>query len=119
MTAAYPDNQEWISELVTYIRSGIDAKPGGKKRHSFSLFYYWLALTDVNMAVAQPEIERYLGILLNTITRSSSYNIDYDKMYNPINVYIVRNLVSRLEKYSYIKTIEGYEGKDGRFHFDF
>ena len=118
LAAAFPNEEEWISTLTESIRGEIDNKPNGKKRHSFTTFYYWLTLTDINLPIAISEIKRYEPILVHHLSRSASYNLEYDKIYNPIAIYIVRNCLARLPEYHHIKEIEGYAGSDGRFHFD-
>ena len=118
LAAAFPNEEEWISMLVENIRDEIDNKPRGKKRHSGTTFYYWLTLTDIDLPIAISEIKRYESLLVHHLTRSCSYNIEYDKIYNPVAIYIVRNCLARLPEYYHIKDIEGYAGSDGRFHFD-
>jgi len=119
LAAAFPNEEEWMSMLVESIREEIGNKPKGKKRHSGTTFYYWLTLTDIELPVAISEIKRYESRLVNQLTRSYSYQNAYDKVYNPIAKYIIRNCLARLPGYHHIKEIEGYAGSDGRFHFDF
>lgn len=119
LAAAFPDEREWISKLIEGIRSEIDNKPKGKKRHSGTTFYYWLTLTDIDSPTTISEIRRYEPLLVHHLSRSYSYNIEYDKLYNPIAKYIARNCLACLPEYHHIKNIEGYPGSDGRFHFDF
>ena len=119
LATAFPDEEEWISTLTESIRDEIDNKPKGKKRHSGTTFYYWLTLTDVQAPIAISEIKRYESLLIHHLSRSYSYQNAYDRVYNPIAKYIVRNCLARLPEYQHIKGIEGYAGSDGRFHFDF
>ncbi|MEN6355700.1 MAG: hypothetical protein ABFD83_01300 [Armatimonadota bacterium] len=119
LAGAFPEEEEWINKLTQGIRGEIDNKPKGKKRHSGTTFYYWLTLTDIDLPIAISEIKRYEPVLVHHLTRSYSYNIEYDKLYNPIAKYIVRNCLARLPEYNHIREIEGYAGGDGRFHFDF
>jgi hypothetical protein len=115
---AFPDEEEWISMLLENIGEEIDNKPNGKKRHSFTTFYYWLTLTDIQLPMAVSEIERYRTALVKVISRTYTYTSEYDRLYNPIAGYIVRNCLARLPEYHHIKDIQGHAGSDGRFRFD-
>lgn len=119
MATVFPIEEEWIGRLTDGIRGEIDNKPRGKKRHSGTTFYYWLTLTDIDSSLATSEIKRYEPLLVHHLSRSCSYNLEYDKVYNPIAIYIIRNCLARLPEYHHIKDLEGYVGNDGRFHFDF
>jgi len=119
LATAFPNEVEWVSMLVENIRDEIDNKPGGKKRHSGTTFYYWLTLTDIYQPIAVSEIKRYEPLLVHALSRSYSYSNDQDRLYNPIAKYIARNCLARLPEYKQIQGIEGYVGGDGRFHFDF
>ncbi len=119
LATVFPNEKDWITLLTKGIRDEIDNKPNGVKRRSGIYFYYWLTLTDIDLPIADIEIKRYQPDLVHTISRSSSYNLEYDKLFNPIAVYIARNCLSRLPEYNHIKEIEGYAGSDGRFHFDY
>lgn len=119
LATAFPHEEAWMSLLVEKIRDEIGNKPKGKKRHSATTFYYWLTLTDLHLPVAVSEIERYKASLIHMLSRSYSYNTAYDKLYNPIAGYIVRNCLARLPEYHYVNELEGYARSDGRYHFDF
>lgn len=119
LAAAFPGEEGWITMLVEGIRGEIDNKPGGRKRHSGTTFYYWLTLTDIELPIAVTEVKRYEPLLIHALSRSYSYSTDHDRLYNPIAKYIARNCLARLPEYQHIRAIEGYVGGDGRFHFDF
>lgn len=119
LAAAFPGEEEWITNLTARISDEIDDKPRGKKRHSGTTFYYWLTLTDIELPIALSEIKRYEPILARRLGKSCSYQNAYDKVYNPIAMYIARNCLARLPEYRHVKSIEGYAGRDGRFRFDF
>jgi len=119
LATAFPDEEEWIGTLTENIRDEIDNKPKGKRRRWGTTFYYWLTLTDVQVPTAISEIRRYEALLVRHLSRSYSYQNAYDRVYNPIAKYIVRNCLARLPEYQHIRGIEGHEGNDGRFHFDF
>ena len=118
LATAFPNEAEWIRMLTEKVGSEIGNKPNGKKRHSFTTFYYWLTLTDIDLPVASLEIRRHESRLVHQINRSCSYKIDYDRLYNPIALYIVRNCLTKLPEYCHIREFQGHEGDDGRFHFE-
>lgn len=117
LTAAFPDEKEWITMLMNKISDEIDIKPDGVKKRTGIFLYYWLTLSDMDSPMADIEIERYKSELEKIISRSVNYNSEYDKLFNPISIYIARNCLSRFSYYSHIKEIEGRIGNDGRFHF--
>lgn len=119
---AYPDEIEWMQKLINGIRTHLF----DKKRHSGVVFYYWLALSELSYQISQPEIERFSVkcdeqtkqySLLNMVQKSFVMNSDHDKYASPFGAYVIRNCLSRLSEFSYMKSIEPYISEnDGRLH---
>jgi hypothetical protein len=58
-------------------------------------------------------------ILLQQLGKSYVMNSENDKYINVLAKYILRNCLSRLEEFEYIKESEPFVSeKDGRLHFD-
>ena len=122
LSTVYPNEIEWMQKLI----DGIKAHLLEKKRHSGTIFYYWLTLSELPISVSQPEIERFSVkcdqyterySLLNLIKKSFVMNSNHDKYASPFGMYVIRNCLSRLDKYAYLKHTEPYiSEKDGRLH---
>lgn len=90
-----------------------------KKRHSGTTFYYRLVLSELPLTIALPEIKRMKDKLLQQLHKSYVANSENDKYVNILDKYILRNCLSRLPEFAYIKDRVPYiSSKDGRIHFD-
>ncbi|MCL2774896.1 MAG: helix-turn-helix transcriptional regulator [Oscillospiraceae bacterium] len=115
LTAAFPNEIEWINKLINGISEKMDAPSNGGKRRSGVYLYYWLALSDLDLPIADGEIKRYCPELEKIAAKRVSYDSEYDKLFNPISLYISRNCLSRFAGHSHIKESEGSVGDDGKF----
>ena len=116
LAAAAQHENEWIkSRIDNYNRHCQD-----KKRPWFSLWYYWLCLSELPFDIAYPEIEKYKGEILNRLTyKSFVMNSENDKIIHPVLLCILRNILSKYPEYEYIKERQPYVNhKDGRLYFD-
>ena len=101
------------------IIDGINTHFEDKKRHSDTAFYYRLVLSELPLTIALPEIKRMKDKLLQQLHKSYVANSEYDKHVNTLDKYILRNCLSRLPEFAYIKDRVPYiSAKDGRIHFD-
>ena len=111
------------AQEVAWIKSRIDnynRHASDKKRPWFSLWYYWLCLSELPFEIAKPEIEKHKYEMINWLTNKSCVmNSDNDKMIHPVLICILRNVLSRYPEYEYIKERQPYVNKkDGRLYFD-
>ena len=126
LTAAAPDETEWIkSRIDNFNRHYKD-----KKRPWFSLWYYWLCLSELSYDLSYcgksydnlvySEIEKYKDELLNWLTNKSLVmNSENDKRIHPVIFCILRNILSNYPEYAYIKIRQPYiSDKDGRLYFN-
>ena len=126
LTAAAPDETEWIkSRIDNFNRHYKD-----KKRPWFSLWYYWLCLSELSYDLSYcgksydnlvySEIEKYKDELLNWLTNKSLVmNSENDKRIHPVIFCILRNILSNYPEYAYIKIRQPYiNDKDGRLYFN-
>lgn len=107
---------EWIkSRMDNYNRHF-----GDKKRPWFSMWYYWLCLSEMPFDIAFPEIEKYKDDIRNRLTNKSYVmNSENDKQIHPVILCILRNILSKYPEYEYIKEHQPYVNeKDGRLYFD-
>ncbi|MDR0883038.1 MAG: hypothetical protein LBN05_00270 [Oscillospiraceae bacterium] len=116
LATAAPEDNAWMqNRMDNYNRHAAD-----KKRPSFSLWYYWLCLSDLPFELAAPEIEKYEPQMLPWLTtKSCVMNSERDKTVHPVIICSLRNCLCRLPEYAHIKDIQPYVSeKDGRLHFD-
>ena len=121
LAAAAPDDRAWIKKLLTFFNRHMDEKLllKGKGVHGNVLWYYWLCLSELPFEVAEQEIVRYKNKIISQINRSSVMNSENDKINHPVMICVIRNTLSRLPEYAYIKNRLPYvSDKDGRLHFD-
>jgi hypothetical protein len=90
-----------------------------KKRHSGTMFYLWLTISELPIALARPEIEKDMNILTNALQKSYVLNSELDRYINLQCKYILRNCLSRLQQYEYLQHRKPYVSeRDGRLHFN-
>lgn len=91
-----------------------------KKRPWYANWYYWLCLSELPLAIAESEIEKYKADMLNWLyNKSCVMNSEHDKTVHPVLMCILRNTVAKYPEYMYIKDRQSYVSeKDGRLHFD-
>jgi hypothetical protein len=121
LAAAAPDDDEWINKLLAFFKMNMDEKLmlRGKGVHGNVLWYYWLCLSELPLKFAEPEIRRYEDRIISQLSRSSVMNSENDRTNHPVMICAIRNALSRLSEYAYIKGREPYIcEKDGRLHFD-
>ncbi|MDF2685745.1 MAG: hypothetical protein K0S55_926 [Clostridia bacterium] len=121
---AFPGDTQWINKLI----QGIKEHLFDKKRHSGTIFYYWLSLSELPFEIARSEIERFSVkcdpttekySLQSNLCKSYVMNSEHDKYASPLGKYILRNCLARLDEYSYLKDRQPYVNeKDGRLYFD-
>lgn len=115
LAIAAPEDSEWIlSRIDNYNRHREE-----KKRPWFCLWYFWLCLSELPFHLAQPEIEKYKGEMLNWLTNKSCVmHSETDKTIHPVILCMLRNTLARYPEYEYMKDRQPYiDEKDGRLHF--
>ncbi|MDD4492812.1 MAG: hypothetical protein PHV32_00435 [Eubacteriales bacterium] len=115
LSVAFIDEKEWIDLLIKHISKNIKTLPNGKKRNSLSTYYFWLCLSEIESEISLSEIEKYESLLINQTSRSVSYQIEFDKIYNPLALYTARNCLGCLPNHADIMLKEGYETENGRY----
>jgi hypothetical protein len=121
LSATAPDDAMWINKLIAFFKRHMDEKLTlkGKGVHGNVLWYYWLCLSELPIALAEPEILRYKDRIIGQLSRSCVMNSENDKTNHPVMICAIRNALSRLPEYAYIKGRQPYlSDKDGRLHFD-
>ena len=107
---------EWIKKLVTYFNK----YNGETYRHGNTVWYYWLCLSEMQSEIALPEIQKYKNEFINRLSNKSCVmNNENNQVHNPVLYCVLRNCLSRLPEYAYIKDRQPYVNeKDGRLYFD-
>lgn len=115
LCAAAPGDLEWIQSRV----DNYNRHAGEKKRPWFSLWYFWLCLSEMPMEVAGAEIARHREALERQLRRSCVMNSEQDRAVHPVILCMLRNLMSRLPEYNWLKG-RGVvvSPKDGRLRLD-
>jgi hypothetical protein len=116
LASAAPGENMWIqSRIDNYNRHCSE-----KKRPSFSVWYFWLCLSEIPFDIAKPETEKYKAVMLNwLLNKSCVMNSEHDKTIHPVLFCMLRNNLSRFTEFEYIKDRQPYvSDKDGRLHFE-
>lgn len=99
LCAAVPEDTGWIqSRIDNYNRHA-----GEKRRPWFPLWYFWLCLSEMPLELALPEIGKHRTELEKKLRRSYVMNSEQDRALHPMLVHMLRNLMSRLPEYAWIK----------------
>lgn len=115
INTAYPMDLIWRINLLEKTMLHFD----DKKRHSGTRFYLWLSLSELPFDIALPFIKKYENELCKHLRRGCLINCDFDLKINTLNKNIIRNCLSRLGKYEYLKQRRPYiDDRDGRLYFD-
>jgi hypothetical protein len=104
-------DKDWIDKQLTmYNRHFSD-----RKRHSGVKIYYWLILSEMPLDIAEPEIRQQKDFIIDNL--NCNYKVKYG--YEDVLLCVMRNVLSRLPEYSYIKDKQPYTCEnDGRLRFD-
>jgi hypothetical protein len=116
LAAAAPNDLPWINNRMdNYNRHAAE-----KKRPWYSLWYYWLCLSEIPFSLAENEIIKYKDEMLPWVTtKSCVMNSENDKNVHPVLLCVVRNCLARLPEYAYIKDIQPFVSeKDGRLYLN-
>jgi hypothetical protein len=115
LCSVFPSDLEWQKNLTEKTAAHLD----DKKRHSGTRFYLWLTLSELPGYIALPVIKTFEGELCRQLERSYIIKSDYDREINTQCKYIIRNCLSRLDKYAFLANRRPYVNKrDGRLYFD-
>lgn len=115
LCAAAPEDTDWIKSRI----ENYDRHEGEKKRPWFPLWYFWLCLSEMPLELALPEIDKHRAELEKKLRRSYVMNSEQDRALHPMLVCMLRNLMSRLPEYGWLKGRQAVLGpKDGRVRLD-
>ena len=111
-----PDDTIWIESRITNYNKHVNEK----KRPWYSIWYYWLCLSELQFETAKPEIDQYKDEMVNWLkNKNCVMNSEQDKTIHPVLFCILRNILCKYPEYEYIKDREPYVNiKDGRLYFD-
>lgn len=115
LCAAAPEDKAWIrSRIENYNRHAVE-----KKRPWFPLWYFWLCLSEMPYELALPEIDKHRMELEKKLRRSYVMNSEQDRALHPMLVCMLRNLMSRLPEYAWLRERQVHVSpKDGRVRLD-
>ena len=104
------DDRDWIKKQIDMYNNHFN----DKRRHNGVQKYYWLILFDMPFEIAEPEIIRQKEHIIDHLNRS--YLIKNGN--EDVALYAMRNALSRLPEYAYIKDRRPYVcEKNGRLKF--
>jgi len=111
LSFAEPNNLSWIQKQLDMYNSHFD----DKRRHNGVQKYYWLILSNMPFDIAEPEIVRQKEHIIDHLNRSYLIKTGNED----VALYAMRNALSRLPEYEYIKDRKPYVcEKSGRLRFD-
>lgn len=115
LCAAAPEDLAWIQSRVdNYNRHAAE-----KRRPWYSLWYFWLCLSEMPLELALPEIEKHRKLLEEKLRRSYVMNQEPDRTVHPVILCMLRNLFARLPEYGWVGERRPYiDEKDGRLRLD-
>ena len=115
LATVVPHDRYWINERIHTYYLHFDKK----KRPWFIKWYFWLCLSELPFDIAEPNIIRYKNEILTQVNRSCVMNSENDKTIHPVIICAIRNAISRLPEFEYIKDRQPYVNEtDGRLYFD-
>lgn len=111
-----PNDTVWIESRITNYNNHANEK----KRPWFSLWYYWLCLSELPFEIVKSEIDKYKDEMVNWLkNKSCVMNSDHDKTIHPVLFCMLRNILCKYSEYEYIKDRNPYvEDKNGRLYFN-
>jgi hypothetical protein len=105
------NDTKWIKERINNYHKYYNEK----HRHWAVKWYYWLCLSELPFDIAETEILKYKDDLVKQINRSYAMNCENDILIHPVILCVVRNCLSRLPEYEYMKECLPYVcERDGR-----
>lgn len=115
LCAAAPEDLAWIQSRVdNYNRHAAE-----KRRPWYSLWYFWLCLSEMPLELALPEIEKHRKLLEEKLRRSYVMNQEPDRTVHPVILCVLRNLFARLPEYGWVGERRPYiDEKDGRLRLN-
>jgi len=115
LATATSGEDTWIRRLTAYFNH----YNGETKRHSGTVWYYWLCLSEMPFAIAESELLRHEEEFVSRLQKSYVMNSENDRVHNPVLLCAVRNALSRLPAYAHIKNRKPFVSeKDERLHFE-
>jgi hypothetical protein len=111
LSFAATDDRDWITKQINVYNNHFN----DRKHHNGVQKYYWLILSDMPFCIAEPEIERQKEHIIGHLSRSYLMKNGNED----IPLYAMRNALSRLPAYLYLKDRRPYVNKKtGRMEFD-
>lgn len=108
-------DERWIKELIDYYNH----YAGEVKRHSGTVWYYWLCISELPFDLSRAEIDKYKSEMVNRLAdRSYVMNSENDRTIHSVLLCVLRNCLSEYSEYAYIKEKQPYiSERDGRLRF--
>jgi len=112
LSATTPHSQSWISDQINCYNNHIAEKKRskyyGRQYSLYYMWYYWLCLSELPFEIAQPEILRHKEEMLATAHESMAVNTTVAQTFNTVRLSALRNCLSRLPEYEYLKEYQPY-----------
>jgi hypothetical protein len=111
ISSVSPTDTHWISKQI----AGYNKHFNDRRWHSGVQRYYWLSLSDIPYDIAEPEIHYQKEKIIEQLSRTYLAKNEYDD----IPLYAMKNALSRLPEFYYIKDRRPYiDEKTGRLKFN-
>jgi len=115
LTNVRSNDTVWITRLINFFYDHYF----DKKRSWHIMHYFWLCLSEIPLLIAEPEIRKNQNDILQHLERSRVINLDEQKILQPIILCMLRNTISRLHEYEYLKNRHPEINKtNGRLSFN-
>ena len=115
LASVAPNEIKWINERIETFHRYFNEK----HRIWCLTWYFYLCLSELPFSIAEPEILKYEDEFLKQLNISCVMNSEHDKETHLMLICVVRNCLSRLSQYEYIKDrLPFVNPKDNRLCFD-
>lgn len=114
LSAANPQDTVWIKSRIENYNRHKDEK----KRSWQSKWYFWLCLSELPFALAEPELSaNRLEIMRLLASKRFQMNTETGQQLNPVLLCILRNAIAQYREYEYLRERTPIPDKDGRLYF--
>lgn len=97
LSAAFPQEERWITSLMEHLGEGIETPLAGRKRPSSTFLYYWLALAGVDLPVARQEIEWHREDLERCAARLRRASQESGRAFREMATNVLRSCLAKAE----------------------
>jgi len=104
----FPDKMEWIKKLFEPMSIFYREQKGMGMENNFPFYYFCLVISEMPIKFVEAYIYEKKEFLKILLTKGCLNGPKENDTYNALKLYIIRNTLSRIKEYEYIKDEEIY-----------